>query len=431
MASDLSASDRSTIETSSSDESEASTLRTPTLAQASTALTIPTVDLFGRHVIEPVKKQRKDNRRKWKGLDAIADPTTRIKQEVGHAVGGSELCPPGDYPAVLELEDEGEPFVQHMQCLAAKEKPLAGHVEMILLTSTAVIIVALLLSENKCNTLLVIPSITVFVMLGRVLASNATNNLWVQSDAPLHCVTQKRGIDGALRAQIGLIDRVPRWATGTELKYVICAETFPSPAAAALAASNLAQAIDLFADVPVAFREVTRNTRAHFSVVYRDFPDTGEANVLASAFFPNRGPRETRTLHVYALAFRQKHIGNQVQILAHEVGHILGLRHEFAPESAEWRSLTYGRRNPGSIMSYPADWSTAKVTQQDIDELKAFYLDPNPFLGDEDTGDSWFVQRINPPESRYPYEIRPTSFWGSFFAFRQSGGREREPVMTS
>lgn len=415
---DLSVSDRSTGRASSSDESETSTIRTRTLAEPSTALTVPTVDPVGTQVIETEKKHRKYSRRKLKGLDTIADKKTRIEQEVGHAAGGAGPCPPGDYSASLELDDKDESAVRH---LAIENSPLAGRTEAILLASTTVIFFAILFNEKACSKVLLIPSIAFLVMLGRVLSTHAANNLSALPDAPLHCVTQGHGSDGAFRAQIGLPGhQVPRWAAGTKLRYVICAETFPHPEDAALAASNLAQAIDQFADVPVTFEEVTRNTKAHFRVVYKDPVCADEANVLASAFFPNRGPRNTRTLHIYALAFRKRHIGSQVQVLAHEVGHILGLRHEFAPESAECRSFTYGRRNPDSIMSYPADWSTAKVTQQDIDELRGLYLDTRLFLQD-DAGDDWHFQTITPRPFLYPYENtrRNWGFMAAFWSFRR------------
>jgi hypothetical protein len=78
----------------------------------------------------------------------------------------------------------------------------------------------------------------------------------------------------------------------------------------------------------------------------------GGANgsVLASAFFPNGN--DLNNLYVYQLAFDAKYVSYLSNILIHELGHVLGLRHEFAPEKEGQGAIVFGPRDPLSVMSY-------------------------------------------------------------------------------
>ena len=74
--------------------------------------------------------------------------------------------------------------------------------------------------------------------------------------------------------------------------------------------------------------------------------DAGDT--LARGFFPNT--EDLNTLFVYKRAFDADTVNFQSNIFAHELGHILGLRHEFAPQ--EGGAVLFGERNPSSVMSY-------------------------------------------------------------------------------
>jgi hypothetical protein len=191
------------------------------------------------------------------------------------------------------------------------------------------------------------------------------------------CITQDVDNDSPLWAQIGFRDHVPRWQRGLVLAYVICAETFPTPDDAVFATSQLTNAIAMWKGVGVTFKQVKRDDPANFRVVYRDLPQSGRRDVLALAFVPNNGVPENRTLFIYALAFGKDHVNHQANFLAHEIGHVLGLRHEFSleTETASW-SATWMSRSPNSVMKYYSDPSMWCVQQQDLDELQAFYDDP-------------------------------------------------------
>ncbi len=54
-------------------------------------------------------------------------------------------------------------------------------------------------------------------------------------------------------------------------------------------------------------------------------------DTLARAFFPNA--EDLNTVFVYKRAFDPDTVNYQSNIFAHEVGHIIGLRHEFAPQA--------------------------------------------------------------------------------------------------
>ncbi|KAJ6439173.1 matrix metalloproteinase-11 [Purpureocillium lavendulum] len=183
-------------------------------------------------------------------------------------------------------------------------------------------------------------------------------------------------------AQIGSGDQIPRWQPGIELTYVVCDETFPTLEDAAFTSRQLTTAMGMWNNAGVTFRLVERNSLANFRVVYRNSPLDGRMETLASSFLPNNSAADKRTLYVYALAFTNAHLNNQAYFLAHEVGHILGLRHEFSMEREQclW-STTFGSRNSSGIMAYYADSSHWRVTPQDLKEMEAFY---NPSFTGQD-----------------------------------------------
>ena len=86
-----------------------------------------------------------------------------------------------------------------------------------------------------------------------------------------------------------------------------------------------------------------------------------------SSFFPNAG---RHPLYVYPKMFTQTE-KEQVDTLVHEIGHVFGLRHYFAPESeSEWPSEIFGEHKPFSIMNYGA---MSELTETDRSDLRNLY----------------------------------------------------------
>jgi hypothetical protein len=96
--------------------------------------------------------------------------------------------------------------------------------------------------------------------------------------------------------------------------------------------------------------------------------------VLASAYFPNR--KGLNFVFVYSLAFQPDFRNGLWKIFTHELGHVLGLRHEFAmdPERFEGNAVQIGKANPLSVMNYREE--LPELQQSDIDTTQQFYALP-------------------------------------------------------
>ncbi len=114
--------------------------------------------------------------------------------------------------------------------------------------------------------------------------------------------------------------------------------------------------------------------------ILRQFLLADAGGTLARAFFPNT--KDLNTMFVYKRAFDQDTVNFQVNIFAHELGHVLGFRHEFAPQ--EGGAVLFGPRNPSSVMAYkfppsiqPSDIASAKLLYQarDGSSIEGFPVD--------------------------------------------------------
>ncbi|PNP55314.1 hypothetical protein THARTR1_04456 [Trichoderma harzianum] len=121
----------------------------------------------------------------------------------------------------------------------------------------------------------------------------------------------------------------------------------------------------MWGGIGVSFKQVARNDPATFAVIY----ENRSRNAYACSFFPNESSRE---LIIYPPGLREpNYLAN---ILAHEVGHILGLRHEFAHDKEkEYPSALFGSENADSIMNYFDHPKQFQVREQDLEELERFY----------------------------------------------------------
>ena len=191
------------------------------------------------------------------------------------------------------------------------------------------------------------------------------------------CATDSRGLptpqgksplEIVLDASQGFI---PLWAKDTTLRWRFQERSmagFASAAAAkALIRTLMGEALLLWGDaVPVQFSE--REDAWDFEVVLRNADDcTASGCVLARAFFPDGGRHD---LIIYPKMLTQIR-KEQIDTMAHELGHVFGLRHFFAQVSETvWPSEIFGLHRPFSIMNYGTE---SELTNEDRADLKRLY----------------------------------------------------------
>jgi hypothetical protein len=191
------------------------------------------------------------------------------------------------------------------------------------------------------------------------------------------CVTDTRGQETPRRRSVfdirveATAGFIPLWERNMLLRYRFqdrSLNRFRDPAALKAAIRQLfGEAVMAWGDAaPIRFAE--RPDSPDFEFVVRNADDCDTAGcVLASSFFPDQGQHK---LTIYPEMFKQER-REQVETLAHEIGHVFGLRHFFANVSEEaWPSQLFGRDNPFSIMNYG---DKSYMTPTDRSDLKALY----------------------------------------------------------
>lgn len=185
------------------------------------------------------------------------------------------------------------------------------------------------------------------------------------TEAKYRCATETYG---CTEVRVGTGDYIPRWRKNSLLSYFVDDESFPTPADAICIREAVQKAACMWSGIAVPFKEVHCRGSAIFVVKYHPRECT---TIYARAFFPDELPGD---LLVYKSALsNNSYLAN---ILAHELGHILGLRHEFADEDKRERNLRcvlFGKKNSRSIMNYYKDLGQLQVSEQDLKELEAFY----------------------------------------------------------
>jgi hypothetical protein len=191
--------------------------------------------------------------------------------------------------------------------------------------------------------------------------------------------------------QVGLGKIIPRWKTGPDksVNFAAFANGYPKPELALLAAQALKQAADEWntLELGVQLKWVAKIEDAAFVLSFAGDQD----GVLAEAFFPNEA--DLNVLNVYNAAFQPGTVQYLKNIFLHELGHVLGLRHEFAPEledTGDNYTVQIGPRNPLSVMGYEFP---PQIQPSDVENVKAFYKFPGTSLGWKE------AHTANPPQS--------------------------------
>ncbi len=129
----------------------------------------------------------------------------------------------------------------------------------------------------------------------------------------------------------------------------------------------LGKAISAWGDaMPIRFTENSDNSDFEIQIEHND-DCSPQGCTLAQAFFPDSG---RHPLYIYPKMFSQDE-KEQVDTLTHELGHVFGLRHFFAPDTeTQWPSVIFGKNKPFSIMNYG---QLSELTEDDKHDLKLLY----------------------------------------------------------
>lgn len=180
-----------------------------------------------------------------------------------------------------------------------------------------------------------------------------------------------------------------RWKLGTVLTWIVEPGGFPKPQWAKLTTEYVRQATADWnaamtkANLQISFQETTSPASAVLKIRFESFPHAG---LIAVAFFPN-DPAYKRFVRVGLPLFDKKSEYDPVGVLRHELGHVLGFRHEHirpeAPQQIEaWSIGSMGaaeltKYDPKSLMHYPMTpgfgTKDFRITPRDHEGLALLY----------------------------------------------------------
>lgn len=175
---------------------------------------------------------------------------------------------------------------------------------------------------------------------------------------------------------LGLGTVVPRWGTSvshpTTLKWFVDAAKFPTAAEAGAAAEALDQAAEEWNGVAfgVTVVQTTEKKEANFNLAYRGNPP-GRPRTLARGFFPHQADRD---IVVFKYGMDPSNASRLKNVFLHELGHVFGLRHEFAIEKEQQGAKLFMTANKDSVMEYN---KVPMIQETDKEGIREFYKLPN------------------------------------------------------
>jgi len=141
------------------------------------------------------------------------------------------------------------------------------------------------------------------------------------------------------------------WQLGSRLTWTMHSDTFPTKELADYSREQFNLAIKDWGIKGIDFRYVSETDKdSHETTFGVKYCHDEHGGTVAKAFFPVEARSD---VVVYPLAFNEKQKPFMRNNFSHEIGHIFGLRHEFAPkEHSQEEAFKYGPNNEESVMNY-------------------------------------------------------------------------------
>jgi hypothetical protein len=210
----------------------------------------------------------------------------------------------------------------------------------------------------------------------------------LKSETSFVCLTQKpvpvqlATDSDHLHIFVGLFTSVTHWKKNSTVNFATYSAGYPGGEDDAIYAANALNAAALEwngKNVGVQFRWVDKLEDANFVLAYG-----GElGSVVASAYFPN--DKDLNLVSVYKRGFDDDTKPELDKFFLHGLGHVLGLRHEFALESTvtgriEGGAVQWGIRNPLSVMNYRR--TAPEIQDSDVTDTTSFIAFDGTEIGD-------------------------------------------------